>query len=228
LGVDARHLATFTLQGVKPLDWEDMAVGTDPQSKKNFLFMADIGDNARRRRSIEIHRVEEPTVGALPGTSSEGAPTTELFGVATIRLKYPDGERHNAETLLYDSATGDLYVLTKHETDRARIYRAPYPQNIGEQSELEDRGEMDLVRPLGGSVSPSGNEVLVKTREQVMLYKRSPGTALWEALQTPGQCVTYQQETQGEAVAFDAEGKDYFTLGEGEFEPLFRYRRAKK
>jgi hypothetical protein len=226
LGPGAKHLATFTLQGVSPLDWEDIAVGPDPISKKNYIFLGDIGDNALRRRTIEIDRVEEPALNEFPG--SNGPPNIDLSGVATIRLRYPHGERHNAETLLQDPLTGDLYVVTKHETARSRIYRAAYPQSIDKPTELEDKGEMEIVRPLGGSVSPTGSEVLLKTREKVTLYRRSPGTTLWEALQSPGQSVTYQQETQGEAVAFDSEGKDYFTLGEGDFEPLFRYRRVTK
>jgi hypothetical protein len=41
-------------------------------------------------------------------------------------FQYPDGSR-DAETLLLDPLTKDIYVISKREFEDIRVYRAPYP-----------------------------------------------------------------------------------------------------
>jgi hypothetical protein len=45
-----KDLGTYTLSGVEPIDWEDIASATI--DGKPYLFVGDIGDNNRIRNSI--------------------------------------------------------------------------------------------------------------------------------------------------------------------------------
>src|SRR5262245_49971144 len=68
-------LGTYTLQGASAVDWEDMSIGPAPNGSY-YLYMADIGDNNARRRSIKIYRVLEPAV-----KQDQAAATATLTGV---------------------------------------------------------------------------------------------------------------------------------------------------
>ena len=50
-----------------------------------------------------------------------------LSDVETFTLQYPDGPR-DAETLMVDPLSGDIYIVSKRDTV-LHIYRAAYPQS---------------------------------------------------------------------------------------------------
>jgi hypothetical protein len=56
-GVKGRVFVT----GARVWDWEDIAVG--PCANGTCLYIADIGDNDRRRQSVTIYRTPEPAPG---------------------------------------------------------------------------------------------------------------------------------------------------------------------
>jgi hypothetical protein len=70
-----------------------------------------------------------------------------LAGAETIIFQYPDGDR-DAETLMIDPRTKDLYVVSKREAS-ARVYRAAYPQSSSETITLEQVATL----PFGGVVA---------------------------------------------------------------------------
>ena len=78
---------------------------------------------------------------------------------------------------------------------------------------------------MGGSISPSGEEVLLKTYNEVYYWKRLQGEPLSATLKRTGQSVAYHSEPQGEAVCWDSTGSGYFTLSEGVNQPLYYYAR---
>ena len=51
---------TCELKGVVNRDWEDIAVGPGPDSSKNYIYIADIGDNDTQYQYKYIYRFEEP------------------------------------------------------------------------------------------------------------------------------------------------------------------------
>lgn len=55
---EGKLLATFSLDGVKPMDWEDMASAKIGGS--SYLYFGDIGDNRMQRESVAVYRVLEP------------------------------------------------------------------------------------------------------------------------------------------------------------------------
>ncbi|RJK97917.1 hypothetical protein [Vallicoccus soli] len=111
VGPDGRTVATAVLRGASAVDWEALARyrGAD----RSYLYVGDVGDNARARREVAVHRVEEPR-----------SPRGDLvLAPRTYRLAYEDGPR-DAEALLVHPWTGRLYVVSKDYRGGA-VYEAP-------------------------------------------------------------------------------------------------------
>ena len=215
LTTDGRHLGVFALSGAEARDWEDLAIGPGPEAGVDYLYAGDIGDNESQQDLKYVYRVAEPAVD----TDQAPADTT-LTGVSTITLRYPDGPS-DAETLLVDPLSGDLYVITKRSTD-VSVYRAAAPISTSDVVVMERTGTLSLPRvagapaagqgAVGGDISPSGLEVLLKTYAAVYYWQR--GSAADPLFAHPHRPLPYVSEPQGEAIAWAADGSGYFTLSE--------------
>ena len=215
-------LGEFVLFGAGATDYEDIAMGPGDN-----LFVADIGDNGESRSNIKVYRVPEPTITANGGDQSQ-----TLSSVDTLTLTYPDSP-HNAETLLIDPASGDLYIVTKSSSQNNSIYWAAAPAAGDQTILLEHKGSMNWSTALAGDVSSDGRQILMKSQTTVYLYDRDPSTEeIWEALLSTTNVSNppYTEEFQGEAIAFDAVGEHYYTLSEAQNsstdQPLLLYERT--
>lgn len=219
LNPTGRLLGTYALDGASAQDWEDMATGPDPGSGVHYLYAGDIGDNGAARASITVYRVAEPAV------SAEQAPVvTNLAGVEAFQFTYPDGAR-DAETLLVDPLTGDLFVVSKRDTP-SRVYRAAYPLNPDGSTELEYLGELTMGWTTAGDVAPSGLQILIKTYDAMHYYARPAEQTVAQALTNTPVTVPYTFEPQGEAVGWQGREAGYYTLSEGVSQPVHLYRSA--
>lgn len=220
LGVRGEDLGVFSLSGAAAVDWEGIALGPGPEPGRDYLYLGDIGDNLARREHVTIYRVAEPAADS----------SSTLTDVIALTFRYPDGA-HNAEALLSDPITGDLLIVTKGVLS-SRIYRAAAPHSAqapgAEPRELSYEGDvtgvaMHLVT--AGDVSPAGDEVLLRTYSAIKRYRRGPGMTVAAALMTEPCELPTARESQGETVAFSADGQAYFTVSEGERPPLHRFDR---
>lgn len=208
-------LAAYHLDGVDPVDWEDMALGPGPDDGP-WIYLGDIGDNLEDRKQIAVHRLPEPDPRA------SGGGDLVLAGAEVIRFSYPDGP-HDAETLLVDPQSGDLAIVTKG--DKTRIYRAAAPLTPAGLHVLEE--VQPVVAPLifasGGDVSPAGDFVAIRSHDQALLWLRPAGGELGDAFAAAPCVLPLAVEVQGEALAIARDGRGYFTLGELATPPLWRY-----
>lgn len=215
-------LGTYTLQGAKVRDWEDLAIGPGPKPGQDYLYVGDIGDNGEKYESVTVYRAPEPPVDA----AATGV-VASLSGVEALELTYPGGEAHDAETLLVDPAGGDLYVVTKQGDGASTVFRAAGPVSAGTTA-LAEAAQIDFGPgglATGGSVSAAGDWVVVRTYFGARMWPRAPGSALSDAFAGPGCPVPVVMEIQGEAIAFAADGLDYLTTSEGAAPTLYRYAR---
>jgi len=202
------HLGVYYIDGAGALDWEDMAVGPGPGSGVQYLYIGDIGDNLSQRELKYIYRVPEPDVD-----SNQTPIDTTIYGTEIITYKYPDGKR-DAETVMVDPLTKDIYVVSKRENN-VRVYRAQYPQSITDTLILEHKVTLDSTQITGGDISPSGLEILIKTYFNIFYWYREPGQELWDALANEPLIVPYVWEPQGEAVGWEPkDSAGYYTISE--------------
>jgi hypothetical protein len=221
INTQAQLVGTFTLTGVTAIDWEDIAVGPGPVAGLSYVYVGDIGDNdAVRTSGVQVYRVPEPAV-----SSSESPPlAVDIAGAERMTLLYPDAAR-DAETLMIDPLTGDLYVVSKWES-YSRLYWAPASALVnGATVTLEYKTSLPWGWATGGDISPDGSEILIRGYWSAMLWSRPEGTAVWDALASAGLTVPLAAEPQGEAIAFDAAGWGYYTFGEGASTQLCYYDR---
>jgi len=142
-------------------DWEAMTIGPAPDGSP-ALYVGDIGGNRFASRTVfAIHRVPEPAMdpgGDLRLLRDAGDFATLFFSFE------PRG--FDAEALLCDPVTGDLFVVSHLPTPA--LFRYPSPQRPGEIVGLERIADLPPFEPAGSwisgaEISPSGERLLVKT-----------------------------------------------------------------
>lgn len=224
--IAAQDIKEITFTYSKVTDVEDIAVG--PCSSGQCIFLGDIGDNGRVRKSINLWIVPETqSFSDVPSTAKK------------IVLRYPDGS-HNAESLAVHPVTGDVYILTKEDKpDRnkflpAKLYRLPKAALTQGSATLKYLGEIDLHWMLqatekygeiatGMDISPDGKTLLVLTYENAVeikfddMAKESFGTYKWDEnidyriIQVEGLL------SQQEGIGYSADGKSFYF--DSEFNP---------
>lgn len=207
VALDGSILATCALTGITPVDCEDVAVGPGPKSDESYVWLADIGDNGLRRETIGIYRFPEPRIGA--GWTEK---SLQIDGIERFELVYPD-RPHDAETLLVDPSSGEIYVITKWEP-RSHIYRGILNKPESTVA-LEYVGDLPFNGATGGDISPDGRWIIIRTYFSAYIWRRDPGTSIAELIQSDGCPVPVAQEPQGEAICFAHGAGSYVTISEG-------------
>lgn len=204
------------LPGLKNRDWEDIATGTDPTSGKPCVYVGEIGDNAARYPSIFVYRFAEPVLQDTLVT---------VTAVDSLEITFEDGPR-DCEALFVDPRSGDICLISKRE-EKVGVYLVRYPQATDTVNIARKVAELPYMWVTAADISPNGKHILVKTYTSINRYKRGRGESLAQAFRKPFKAMPYQLEPQGEAVAWDRQGKGYFTLSERQDETpadLFYYQ----
>lgn len=216
----AEVLGVCSLRGATNHDWEDIAVGPGPEPNQPYLYIGDTGDNGAKRPEVVVYRVAEPKIDA-------GKPFGRITigPVDAIHLTYPDGPR-DAETLIVDPWTRDLYIVSKREL-APKAYRAAYPQSTTQPTKLEQVAVLPFgLFPTGGNVSPDGRRVVIRGMFGAALWDRPAGEPLWHAFLGKPRSLPVAPEPQGEAICFDLRGEGYFTISEGKHPHLYYFAPA--
>ncbi|NID13119.1 hypothetical protein [Fibrivirga algicola] len=217
----------YTLAGITNRDWEDIAVGPGPLPGRSYVYVAEIGDNRLKHATKTIYRFLEPAI-----ISSKFPITETVTAIDVIDLQLPDGPR-NAEAILLDPLTLDLYIVSKEQF--AELYKASYPQSLTSTTPLQ----RVLITPFrsitAASVSPDGTEMLIRSYKQLFYFSRQVGESIEAAMRKPPRLISLAQEPQGEAIGWASAGQGkkpygYFTVSERTLffiaEPMFVcYRR---
>ncbi len=201
-------------------DWEDISIGTGPESGKNYIYIAEIGDNnAAFNNQYYIYRFLEPQ------SLSE-----KVTNFDRIAFQYPDGSR-DAECILLDPATKDLYIITKREFN-VRIYQLPYPQSTTEIQVAKFVQAIPFLAITSGGISSDGKEIVIRNYDAIYYWFRKDGESIATTLsRNRDKLLPYVKEPQGEGFCFDKNNKGYFTNSEspgGKDEQTYLYYFAKK
>lgn len=206
VGHDGTIADTVLIDGATNRDWEDMTLAGDQ------LYIGDIGDNKAEASSCRIYRFAEP---------ARGAKKVKTFDV--IEFRYPDGA-HDAEAFLVDATTKDIYVFTKRDAS-TKVYKLPFPQSTTAMNQAVHVQDLGFTGVVSAALSPDGKELILKTYTDLYYYTRKPAEPLSAAFAATPSKLAYQTEMQGEAVAFRADNKGFYTLSERAFniDPALNY-----
>ncbi len=193
-GVDATGEVKAELRlSAKVRDVEAIAV-----DREGTIYIADIGDNTASRDQIEVFTIPEPD---------------ELADESDVKyhrydFEYPDGA-HDAETLLVEPESNQLYFVTKVKKKAGAIYAAP------ETASREGTNKLTKLAPapaasLGitdGTFMPDGKTIVLRTYLDVATLSWGDTPAVVARANTP--------VAQGESVAVGPAGNDLLVGSEG-------------
>jgi hypothetical protein len=192
------------LANVENRDWEDIVIGPGPDSTKNYLYVADIGDNRAIYPSKILYRFEEPMF-----TSA----TIKITDFDTLYVKLDDGIR-DTEAIMIDPLLNGMYLLSKRE-DSVHFYKVDYPY-VADTLNARYRVTLPYHNINAAEISPDGTEVVIKDYDHIYYWKRPDGGPISKLLQTPPIVLNYKPEQQGESITFSRRGTGFFTLSETE------------
>lgn len=205
---EGEHLGVYTIENASNRDWEDIAVSPGPDANENYIYIAEIGDNLAQYDLKYIYRVPEPVVNAnqLPVNVSLG-------NADAIKYRYPDGSR-DAETIMVDPLTKDIYIVSKRENN-VRVYLAAYPQSLTDTLTLQYVATLPLTQIVAGDISFDGKEILLKNYDYLYYWYRDLQQTVAETL-TSNQyyLLLYLREPQGEAICWSYNSDGYYTVSE--------------
>jgi hypothetical protein len=212
---DGTFSKSIPITGAENIDWEDMGLAKGPDAKKDYIYLADIGDNIRLRSSYTIYRFEEPALTAN---------VVKVYD--KIRFRYPDGSR-DAEAILIDNLSKDIYIVTKSDNP-SHLYKITYPQSTTSVNQAILVGKLAFGGVTGAAISIDSKELIIKTYPALNYFSRKQGETIEQALKKPSVTLTYHLEPQGEAVAFASDNSGFYTLSEkgfGSSVKLYFYKR---
>jgi hypothetical protein len=136
-----------------------------------------------------------------------------------VSYQYPGGAKHNAESLFMHPGTGMLYLITKPPSGPSEVYRFPSPLTPDVQMTLELVATLSVPtatdsRLTAADVNPCGTAVLLRMYNRLVELRLPPGAAFETIFSQPPVQVPVADEPQGEAVAYSADGRSYFTSTE--------------
>jgi hypothetical protein len=201
-------LATFRVAGAEAVDWEDMSSGpciADLASAGDApvcLYLADIGDNNRRRQWLTVYVVVEPSLEA----------GTRTIASRSFRYRYPDGPE-NAEALAV-LPDGDVTIVSKGNGGSIGFFRLRREAI----ARAAVSGEMLLAEPAGDSgirpdgeigrlvtsadVSPDATTLAVRTYYEVFFFHAVTDHDAVAWRDSGKRCFLGDAESQGEAIAY--------------------------
>jgi hypothetical protein len=137
----------------------------------------------------------------------------------------------DAETLLVDPLTGDLFVIVK-QAPTTRVYRVAAADLVnGANIVMSLAGVFSFSEPSAGDISPTGREILIRNEDRARLYVRGEGQSVMQALGGPAivvPVVGQPTEPNGEGIAFDRQGNHYYTISEGRDPTLHYFHRTSR
>jgi hypothetical protein len=222
------NLGTFRVTNSQNDDWEDIAEYKD-QSGKCFIYIADIGDNKRRRADRTIFRVAEPQVDdRTRGTESKNAIGTEP--AAVLNFRYPNSER-NAETMMVNPRTGDIYVLTKSIEHGSEVFKLSV--NFGNSDVAIAQRIGAVVVPnvpngqlTGGDISPDGKRVVLCDYSWgYELELPEAAKSFDEIWKVKPYRIDIGKLPQTEAIGYTADGLAIIATSENKHPPIVKVRR---
>lgn len=226
--------AKVTFDHVYRWDWEDMCGGV--YNEKNYLFIGGFGDNNHTDGEYCIIYFEEPAIDpANPNISVQAK---------RIKFEYPDHQKHNCESMMYDNIEQMLYIVTKVYDDVNQVYSLPFRLDYGDAlqtltyvcdlgvktdiGEGEYEGKTHRYKGFhlatAADISPDGRYILIKNHNNyvaiyswILYWEREGDESISETLKNrqPQVIDCYEYEWQGEAIAW-RDNNTFFTTSDSD------------
>jgi hypothetical protein len=179
----------FTIQGTKDIDWEDLAIDRNAVGPDD-IYVGDIGDNkgtrdgsnTTGRSRVRLYRFPEPNVSAA-GPEVTGT----IMQFDTFVYQYADANGtpiapRNAESLMVDPLTHDIYVVEKKvqtigNVKQNWVFRLHQPQNGVLNLATKVAFTTTAKSYVSADISPSG-DIALKAGTVAYIWPRNPANTV--------------------------------------------------
>jgi hypothetical protein len=204
-------------------DWEDMAAFVF--DNQPWLLLADVGDNARKRRRVRLYIVPEPPVPLADETPDV---TLSRPPAARIGFTYEDGP-HDCEAVAVDTTMPAILLITK--SPKRSLYLLPLPEPLSDQGDplvmfSESAYKIaelpGLPQITGMDISSDGKWLVAVGYFTGYLYRRNEEESWGLAMRREPIQFFLPPLSQCEACAFDPAGEWIYLSSEKSPWPLWR------
>ena len=222
---DGRVHAEVDIKDVESIDWEDMCSFT--WNDQAYLAIADVGDNAFRRKHVTIYGLKEPSIEMLPaGAKGKDAKPQKLKAEVAFRIKvkYPDTPL-NCEAIAFDPWRKQFILASKEQLQSQLFAVAFDPDDHKQERTAEALGRFPVPLVTGATISDDGRLLALGTYGPTCLLRRNSPTPAVDAkwISVNGDELEFFQaplRKQGESICFDKSGTKLLMTSEGHPMPL--------
>ena len=213
---DGTSRGSVMVSGAKNIDWEDLA-GYSCDGK-NYLIVADIGDNNSKRKSCTLYVVQEPNLPAN-GKNLHG----KIPLVRKIDFKWEGGPK-DCEAVAVDPSSDTILLVSKrtvppevHVLPLQPTDKNPTTKKIGTMNVMAPG--LSFVRllsqPTGMDISSDWNRAVLLTYYGLFVFERKRQESWHDVFKSKSLNSIPHGLKQAEAVALSKNGKQVFALSEG-------------
>ena len=232
IDVHGHTRAKVRLPNAVNFDWEDISSGRDEQGDP-VLYIGDIGDNLKIRRAVQIYRIPEPDL--VP----DGSKTPEIISAPPTvwHVRYPGGA-FNAESLLVHPQTRRIYILSKEDDGKSKLFAFPEVLPDAKLFTLEEittitfpghdrigKREIDDRVTTAADFSPDARHLVVATYSSLYEWDLPKDASLIEALAKPPRRMVPDLLRQLEGACYDADNRSFWLTSEHLPTPLVKLTR---
>jgi hypothetical protein len=223
INADGEVLGTWKVPNAQNDDWEDIANVKD-SSGRCYIYIGDTGDNKQKRTEHKVYRIPEPQVTAEGRNSNKKQPL-QSAPPDTVRFAYPDYAQ-DAEALMVQPATGDIYIVTKRISGPAGVYK--FSPAFDDPALIKMQKVAEVSVPAipnglitGGDISADGRNVILCDYTQGYELRLSADAPNFDDIwkQEP-KSVDLGKRPSGESVCYSADGTSLFATSEGKDTPI--------
>ncbi len=204
-------------------DWEDIA--SFQLNGKPYILIADIGDNGENRTNCKLYIIEEPNY------DPNGTNPTSFPIFRKINFTYETGPQ-NCESISVNVATGKIMFVSKKNFNGARKTRYVHELPLSVSSETvtlvaKKIQEFDYIidAPTAMDISNDGKRAIVLTvKDGAFEFTRNDGVTWADAFATAPTRVAIPVGSGNEAICYDTNGVDLYSMKEGKSSPLWFYK----
>lgn len=214
LDAKGRDLGSCLLEGIRAYDWEDIAAFR--ADGKDYLLLADTGNNALAAAVHMLYVIEEPPLDAAGNVAVKSVPVLQ-----TIHLSYEDDFR-NCEAVAVDPKDRTILLVSKERTVECNVYGLPWPQANPQKAYVARviaRLKIPLVTAM--DVSPDGRRAVVLSYGNAYEYTRAHGESWATAFSRQPREIDMPERVQGESICYGLDGKTLYLTSEKLPTPLW-------
>ena len=225
-GDQGQTIAACELKDAKNRDWE--AMSSFQRNGKNYLLVADVGDNVARRERCQLYVFEEPKFKPKKKKSF-----SKKLQAKKIEFRYEDGPR-NCEAVACDPDGKSVFLLEKIflETNK-RGQPGIYELDLSFDEDDAAGGEGEKASLLvakriasfpfrgvtGMSISPNGKRLAIRNYLSAHLFERlavDGNLPTWEQTfrTSKPKSVPMPLQVQGEAICFTRDNEHLIVTSE--------------